>query len=265
MADTAPLLVDTRDGVTTLTLNRPAQYNALSGELLAALSAALDRVADDGNTRAVVIAAAGKAFCAGHDLTELRAHEDRGRHRELFTACSEMMLRIVHLPQPVIARVQGTATAAGCQLVATCDLAVSSDQARYAVSGIRVGLFCSTPAVALSRNVSRKRALEMLLTGEFIDAGTALDYGLVNRVVPDDELAAATDELVSRIIRHPRRVLALGKEMFYRQLNDTLPGAYRGATETIADNLMLPETREGLDAFIAKRAPDWERAEAQAD
>ena len=251
------LLRANHNGVETLTLNRPGQYNALSEQLLDHLSAALDRVAADESTRVVVLAANGKAFCAGHDLKQMRRHDDRDYQQALFAKCSGIMTRLTTLPQPVIARVQGMATAAGCQLVASCDLAVAADTSRFAVSGVRVGLFCSTPAVALSRNVSRKRAMEMLLTGDFIDAATALHYGLVNRVVAEGELDAAVGELAQRIACKPPRVIQLGKRRFYEQLEHGLGEAYAIATEAMAGNMMLPETREGLDAFIDKRRPNW--------
>lgn len=244
--------------VATVTLNRAPQYNALSSEMLTALGATFDAIAKNSHVRAVVLAANGSAFCAGHDLKEMRAHVARTDHQRLFGQCSELMMKITQLPQPVIAKVQGMATAAGCQLVATCDLAIAANTATFAVSGIRVGLFCATPAVALSRNMTRKRAMEMLLTGEFIDANTALQYGLVNDVVAPTELAARVDQCVQNIIRHPKRVVTLGKQLFYRQLNQTLTAAYADATETIADNMMLPETTEGIDAFIAKRPPRWD-------
>lgn len=258
MSDNNILLTSRDDGVVTLTLNRPQQYNALSSELLQRLSVELDVIAADATIRAVVVAANGKAFCAGHDLKQMRHNESQKSQEQLFNQCSEVMIKLVNLPQPVIAKVQGMATAAGCQLVATCDLAVASEQAQFAVSGIRVGLFCSTPAVALSRNMNRKQAMEMLMTGEFIDAHRALDYGLVNKVVPPENLDQATDDLVGKIIRHPHRVVALGKNMFYQQINQDLSTAYAQATATISANMMLDETKEGIDAFIEKRAPNWE-------
>jgi enoyl-CoA hydratase/carnithine racemase len=258
MTESNILLSEFDSGVVTLTLNRPPQFNALSSELLNALSAELDNIATDQKIRAVIIAANGKAFCAGHDLKQMRQKEDKASHQDLFTSCSEVMMKLLNLPQPVVARVHGMATAAGCQLVATCDLAVASSEARFAVSGIRVGLFCSTPAVALSRNISRKRAMEMLMTGEFIDAGTALDYGLVNRVVDPELLDHTVNELVTQITRHPPRVVALGKKMFYQQIAQDIGNAYCGATEAISGNMMLEETREGIDAFIEKRAPNWD-------
>jgi len=251
------LISEQTGAVATLTLNRPAQYNALSEELLDALAAALERIAADDSVRVVVLAAAGKAFCAGHDLKQMRAHDDRDYQRALFAKCSAVMTRLPALPQPVIARVQGMATAAGCQLVASCDLAVASADAQFAVSGVRVGLFCSTPAVALSRNIARKRAMEMLLTGDFIDAATAREYGLVNRVVAAGELDATVAELAQQIAAKPPRVIQLGKRKFYEQLKLGLGDAYRLAGDTMADNMRMPETIEGIDAFIEKRKPNW--------
>ena len=229
--DTAPeplVLAETRDGVCTLTLNRGDRFNPLSRAMIAAFETELDRLAADKDARAVVLAANGRGFCAGHDLKELRAHPDVAWQRELFDACSRMMLKLTQLPQPVIARVHGIATAAGCQLVAACDLAVASSEAKFATSGINFGLFCATPGVPVSRNVSRKRAFEMLFTGEFIDAETARAWGLVNRVVPpaeqlDEEIA----RLVARIAEKPRAVVAAGKAFFYRQLEAPLAQAYR--------------------------------------
>lgn len=247
------------NGIAALTLNRPAQYNALSEELLDELDRALDRIAGDEFIRVLVLAANGKAFCAGHDLKQMRRHDDHAYQHELFFKCSGIMTKLVSLPQPVIARVQGMATAAGCQLVASCDLAVAANTARFAVSGVRVGLFCSTPAVALSRNISRKRAMEMLLTGEFIDADTALKYGLINRSVEAGELDNTVDQLASSIASKPAGVIQLGKRRFYQQLEQALGNAYAGATDTMSDNMMLPETREGIDAFIEKRKPNWPR------
>ncbi|MGI9310875.1 MAG: enoyl-CoA hydratase [bacterium] len=245
------------DGVETLTLNRPAQYNALSEALLGALSDALDQVGKDSSVRVVVLAANGKAFCAGHDLKQMREHDDRAYQHALFSQCSAIMSKLTRLPQPVIAKVQGMATAAGCQLVASCDLAVAARDAQFAVSGVRVGLFFSTPAVALSRNVARKRAMEMLLTGDFIDAEAALRYGLINHAVAASALDRASEELARRIASKPRRVIQIGKRRFYQQLDQGLDAAYAGATDTMADNMMLAETIEGIDAFIEKRTPDW--------
>ncbi len=260
IADEPILLRDDLDGIATLTLNRPAQYNALSEAMLTQLQTALDDIAGDDAVRVVVIAARGKAFCAGHDLKEMRQSEDRAYHQALFDRCGRMMLAINRLPQPVIARVNGIATAAGCQLVANCDLAVASEEARFAVSGINLGLFCSTPAVPLSRNLPRKRALEMLLTGDFIDAAQASEWGLVNRVVPSAELEAATTALAQKIAHKSGHAIRLGKEMFYRQLPLDLSEAYAYAGERMACNMDSHDAREGIDAFIEKRKPTWKDA-----
>ena len=251
------LLRDERDGIVTLTLNRPSQYNALSGEMLDALQAALDDIDRDESARVVIIAANGKAFCPGHDLKEMRSSEKREFHQALFDRCSRMMLTINRLRQPVIARVHGVATAAGCQLVANCDLALASDEARFAVSGINVGLFCSTPAVPLSRNMQRKQALHMLLTGDFISAETALQYGLVNEVVPAAELEAASLAMAQKIVAKSAHAISLGKEMFYRQLPLDLSEAYAFAAERMVCNMDSDDAREGIDAFIEKRKPEW--------
>ena len=244
-------------GVALLTLNRPKQYNALSQAMLGALQAALDAVATDRTVRVVVIAGAGPAFCAGHDLKEMRAHTDRAFHQALFAQCGQVMLTINRLSQPVIARVHGIATAAGCQLVAACDLAVASDNARFAVSGINVGLFCATPGVALSRNLGRKPALELLLTGEFIDAPTAQRYGLINRITPLEQLDAEIGRLTDAICNKSPLAIGLGKELFYRQLGMGLEEAYACAGEAMACNMDSEDAREGIDAFIAKRKPEW--------
>ena len=242
--------------VATLTLNRPKQYNALSQAMLASLQTALDTVATDRAVRVVVIAGNGAVFCVGHDLKEMRAHSDLAFHRALFTQCERVMLTINRLPQPVIARVHGIATAAGCQLVATCDLAVATEDARFATSGINVGLFCSTPGVALSRNLSRKYALELLLTGDFMDAPTALQRGLLNRVVPPEQLDAAVWQLANMISNKPPLAIATGKELFYRQLEMVLEDAYARASEIMACSMNSADAREGIDAFIAKRKPE---------
>ncbi len=244
-------------GVVRLTLNRPRQFNALSEEMLSALQTELDAAAADPQARVVVIAGRGKAFCAGHDLKQMRANPSQVYYEELFARCSQMMLTIQRMPQPVIARVHGIATAAGCQLVATCDLAVASEDATFAVSGINVGLFCSTPAVALSRNVGRKAAFEMLITGERIDARTAQALGLVNRVVPAVDLDAEVQRLIDAIIARPAEAIAIGKSLFYRQLEMGIADAYRLAGETMACNMMEPCAQEGIDAFIEKRPPAW--------
>jgi enoyl-CoA hydratase/carnithine racemase len=251
------LLRRDEDGVATLTLNRPAQFNALSEALLAALGAALDRIARDRSVRVVVIAASGRAFCAGHDLKEIRSRPDLAYYTELIATCSAMMTSIVRLPQPVIARVHGMATAAGCQLVATCDLAVAADSARFGTSGINAGLFCMTPGVAVGRTISRKHALELLLTGEFIDAARAAEIGLVNRAVPDGELDAAVAEMAHLIATKSRPAITRGKNVFYRQLELDLDHAYALAGRAMAENLMNRDAGEGIDAFIEKRKPVW--------
>ncbi|MBC6404732.1 MAG: enoyl-CoA hydratase [Rhodospirillales bacterium] len=251
------VLEDLHDGVLTLTMNRPRQFNALSEGLLAAMTGALQRAGDDDAVRVVVIAAAGRAFCAGHDLKEMRARPDRAYYRELFRACSRMMLTLAGIPKPVIARVHALATAAGCQLVAQCDLAVAAEEARFATSGIGAGLFCSTPAVAVTRNLSRKRAFEMLVTGDFIDAATALDWGLVNRVVPAGQLDGAVADLAGRIAAKSAVAIAAGKRMVYTQLEKGLEAAYDYAAEVMACNMMAEDANEGIDAFIEKRPAVW--------
>jgi enoyl-CoA hydratase/carnithine racemase len=251
------LLREQQDGVATLTLNRPEQFNALSGELLRRLQDTLDDIARDTSVRVVVIAARGRGFCAGHDLKEIDSLGTQARIEALFTQCSKVMTTLVAMPQPVIAKVHATATAAGCQLVAQCDLAVSADSARFAVSGVNFGLFCSTPSVALARNLGRKQAMEMLLTGEFIDAATAKAYGLVNRVVPAAELDAEVDRLAAVIAAKPQGAVAAGKRLFYQQLEMGLAPAYALASEVIACNAAGPEGREGITAFLEKRKPGW--------
>jgi enoyl-CoA hydratase/carnithine racemase len=248
---------EVRDGVAALVLNRPRQYNALSRALLQALHEALDAVADDENVRVVTITGAGPAFCAGHDLKEMRALGSQAETEALFRSCSDMMRKIVALPVPVIAVVNGLATAAGCQLVAQCDLAVASTEAKFAVSGVNLGLFCSTPAVALSRNLGRKRAAEMLFTGGFIDARKALEWGLVNRLAPAEGVMDAALEIAATLKSKPRAALALGKSLFYRQLEAGLTQAYDDATRTISCNMDTDYAREGVDAFLQKRPPDW--------
>ena len=258
MNEPAPVLYDKDErGVVTLTLNRPQAFNSLSEGLLDALQAALDRVAADPAARAVVIAAAGKAFCAGHDLKEMRAEPSLGYYERLFAQCARMMMSIQKLPVPVIARVQGIATAAGCQLVAMCDLAVTVREARFAVSGVNLGLFCSTPSVALSRNLSRKAAFEMLVTGDFISAEQALAKGLVNRVVDAAQLDAEVAALLARIVTKPRVAIAMGKALFYRQLEQGIAAAYDDAGQTMACNMMDAGALEGVQAFIDKRTPNW--------
>jgi enoyl-CoA hydratase/carnithine racemase len=257
LANEPPLLRHDDDGIVTLTLNRPRQYNALSDALLGEMQSQLDAIAGAPAVRVVVIAGAGPAFCAGHDLKEMRARPDQAYYRDLFQRCSRMMITITQMPQPVIARVHGIATAAGCQLVATCDLAVATPAARFATSGINVGLFCSTPAVALSRNVSEKHAFEMLMTGDFIDADSALRYGLVNRVVPAGELDKAVTDLARNIAGKSAVAVAAGKRLFYRQRDLDLSAAYDVAAETMACNMMAEDVGEGIDAFMQKRPPVW--------
>jgi enoyl-CoA hydratase/carnithine racemase len=257
MSDDPPLLLHAKDarGVITLTLNRPQAFNALSEGLLCALQAALDRIAADDGARVLVIAASGKAFCAGHDLKEMRAQPSQAYYERLFAQCGRMMMTLQQLPLPVIARVHGTATAAGCQLVAMCDLAVAAREARFATSGIHLGLFCSTPSVALSRNVSRKAAFEMLATGDFITADEAHAQGLVNRVADAAALDAEVEQLVGRIVAQPRVALALGKALFYRQLETDMATGYADAQQTMACNMMEACAQDGVQAFIDKRSP----------
>lgn len=251
-------------GIATISLNRPAQFNALSGAVLDALQATLDEIAADTAVRVVVITGSGRAFCAGHDLKELLANSNEAFVGGLFHRCSAVMLAMQRLPQPVIARVQGIATAAGCQIVAACDLAVAAEDARFATSGIRFGLFCATPGVPVSRSIAPKRAFEMLMTGDFIDAATALDWGLVNRVVPADRLEAETTALARAIIAKPSAVVAAGKRLFYAQLEQPLEAAYRLATASITDNMLGPDAQEGVRAFVEKRKPRWGEGETAA-
>jgi enoyl-CoA hydratase/carnithine racemase len=255
----SPLILRDCDarGVVTLTLNRPQAFNALSEGMLAAVQAELDAVARDESVRLVVLAAAGKAFCAGHDLKEMRANPSLEYYQGLFSQCTRMMLAIRRLPVPVVARVQGIATAAGCQLVAQCDLAVASSAARFAVSGVNLGLFCSTPSVALSRNISLKEAFEMLVTGEMIDAREAKERGLVNRVAEPEALDTELNALVGSILAKPRVAIAMGKELFYRQAELGIEAAYDLAGQTMACNMMEDAALEGVQAFIEKRAARW--------
>lgn len=249
---------DRADGLTTLTLNRPGQFNSLSKGMLTAVKAELDAIAVNEAVRVVVLAGAGKAFCAGHDLKEMRANHSKAFMLALFKQCGELMLTITQMPQPVIARVHGIATAAGCQLVSMCDLAVAADVARFAVSGINVGLFCSTPAVGLARNLGRKAALEMLLTGEFIDAMEARAKGLVNHVVPADALDVEIERLAQLIIAKSAIAVRIGKGMFYQQLEMGLTEAYDYAGEVMACNMMSDDAGEGIDAFMQKRKPVYQ-------
>ncbi len=257
LEDPLVLRTDRADGLTTLTLNRPGQFNSLSKEMLTALQGELDAIAASESVRVVVIAGAGKAFCAGHDLKEMRANHSKEFMQALFKQCGDLMLAITRMPQPVIARVHGIATAAGCQLVSMCDLAVAADVAKFAVSGINVGLFCSTPAVGLARNLGRKAALEMLLTGDFIDAIEAKAKGLVNRVVPSDALDAEIERLAGSILAKSAIAVRMGKGMFYRQLEMGLTDAYAYAGEVMACNMMSDDAGEGIDAFMQKRRPEY--------
>ena len=253
-ADVLQVRRDAR-GVVTLTLNRPQAFNALNEALLAALQTALDALAQDASVRVLVLAAAGKAFCAGHDLKQMRAAPSLAYYQQLFSQCSQVMLTLQRLGVPVIARVQGMATAAGCQLVAQCDLAVAADTARFATSGVNYGLFCATPGVALSRNIGRKAAFEMLVTGDFISSSQAQDQGLINRAVPLDQLDAEVEKLVAGIVAKPRVAIAMGKGLFYRQIEAGMEAAYEDAWQTMACNMMDADALEGVQAFIDKRAP----------
>ena len=254
-----PLLLQERDarGVVRLTLNRPQAFNALSEDLIAALTQALAELAQDDALRVLVIGGDGPAFCAGHDLKEMRATPALGYYETLFERCGAMMLAIQQLPVPVIARVHGIATAVGCQLVAMCDLAVAASDARFAVSGVNVGLFCATPSVPLSRNLGRKAAFEMLVTGEFIGAEQAREKGLVNRVAPPERLDAELEALVASIVAKPRVAIALGKALFYRQLETGIEAALADAGQTMACNMMDDSALEGVQAFIEKRPPKF--------
>jgi enoyl-CoA hydratase/carnithine racemase len=251
------LLREDRDGVATLTMNRPEQMNLLTGEMLAALQAAFDAIAQDARVRVVVLAGAGKGFCAGHDLKEIRALKELAPIEQLFVTCSRMMTTIPKLPQPVIAKVQGAAAAAGCQLVAQCDLAVASEAAKFVTSGVSWGFFCSTPGVAVGRNLLRKHALEMLLTGDVVGPQQALQWGLVNRVVPAADLDAATAALAAKLAEKPPATVAAGKRAFYQQMDMGLEKAYELAGHVIASSFAHAEGHEGMNAFIEKRKPDW--------
>lgn len=258
MNDQEPVLLCEKDaGIAILTLNRPRQRNALSLQLMTEINARLADIADDRDVSVVVIRGNGPGFCAGHDLKEMRADPREEAHRETFATCVDMMTRIVSLPQPVIARVHGIATAAGCQLVATCDLAIAADTASFATPGVNIGLFCSTPMVALSRNVGRKQAMEMLLTGEMIDAPMALQFGLVNRVVSEDGLDDAVGAIAEKIATKSPLTLRIGKQAFYRQLESGLDDAYEYAGAVMVRNMMTDDATEGIDAFIEKRQPVW--------
>lgn len=253
------LLREDADGICTLTLNRPHHYNAMSEDLIAALELKVDELATDASVRVVVLTGAGRGFCAGHDLKEMMPHADQAYFDDLFARCNRMMQGILALPQPVIAKVHGLATANGCQLVSVCDLAVAADSARFALCGVRLGLFCSTPSVGISRTVQRKRAFEMLVTGEFVDATTAVQYGLINRAVPEYQLDAEVRRLADAIMANPASAIAIGKQMFYRQLELDLQDAYDYAGGVMARNMMEDDAREGISAFLEKRPPRWKR------
>ena len=259
MTDVLSFVVHTTDerGVHTLLLNRPSAFNALSQEMMTGMQAALNAVAQDATARVVVIAAVGKAFCAGHNLKEMRAHPELAYYQKLFAQCTRMMLTIQNLGVPVIAKVQGLATAAGCQLVAQCDLAVASSNATFGVNGIDVGLFCATPSVPLSRNMGAKQAMEMLLTGGFISADEARQRGLINRAVPLESLDAEVESLVKAIVAKPREAVAMGKALFYKQRETNIEAAYQLAGQTMACNMAHPVAQEGVQAFIEKRKPSW--------
>jgi len=254
-ADEAILIRDDRDGICTLTMNRPQQMNLLTTDMLDALQEALDAIAGDKRVRVVVLAGAGKGFCAGHDIKEIRALKDQPRIEELFAKCSRMMQTITALPQPVIARVHGAAAAAGCQLVAQCDLAVASEQAKFTTPGVTWGFFCSTPGVAVGRNLSRKRAMEMLLTGDLVDARKAMEWGLVNRVVPPADLDNAVLELARKIAEKPPVTVATGKRAFYEQMDLGTAKAYELASCAISASFAHEEGRQGMEAFLEKRKP----------
>ncbi len=256
---TEPILLrEDCDGIATLTLNRPGKFNALSHELLDTLQAELERLENDTSVRVVILAANGKAFCAGHDLKEMRSTPGKADQKALFKKCSKMMLSISHIPQPVIAKIHGIATAAGCQMVGACDLAIASENATFATSGINVGLFCSTPMISVSRNLSRKKAFEMLVTGEFIDAKAAAEQGLINKAVPAGELDAAVDAMAANIASKPAVSVAFGKKLFYKQLEEGMTEAYDMAAETMACNMITEDAQAGVDAFIAKQPmPEW--------
>src|SRR5215469_6481426 len=259
LAAKQPFVLSTvANGVATLTLNRPERFNPLSYQMISAIQAELDAIESDSSVRVVVLAAEGKGFCAGHDLKEMRAHaDDESWQQGLFDACSRMMIALTEIPQPVIARVQGIATAAGCQLVSMCDLAVASDSATFAMPGVHIGVFCSTPAVGVVRNVGRKHAMEMLLTGEPIDAATALSWGLVNRVVPSSRLDAEIRLFTDLILSRSSATIRFGKQAFYRQVDRPLGAAYDVASEVMASNMLLEDAAEGIDAFLQKRPAVW--------
>jgi len=256
-ANQKQLLRSDRDGVATLTMNRSGTRNALSADLIANLQAEFREIASNANIRVVVLSANGPVYCSGHDLNEIRQNQNQAAYEELFTECSKLMLMITKLPQPVIARVQGTATAAGCQLVATCDLAVASEKAAFATPGVNIGLFCSTPMVALSRNIGRKQAMEMLLTGDVIDAENAQNIGLINKVCPEKELDEIINNWCSNLKSKSPLTIKIGKDAFYQQIDLALEEAYDFASGVMVNNMMTMDAAEGIDAFLEKRQPVW--------
>ena len=252
------VLTTVGNGVATVTLNRPQRFNPLSSQMINAIQAQLDAIAGDPSVRVVILAAEGKGFCAGHDLKEMRAHtDDKGWQQSLFDACSRMMIALTEIPQPVIARVQGIATAAGCQLVSMCDLAVAADTAAFAMPGVNIGVFCSTPAVGVVRNIGRKRAMEMLLTGEPIDATTAQSWGLINRAVPSSRLDAEIRRFTDIVLARSSATIRYGKQAFYGQIDRPVGAAYNIASEVMACNMLLDDAAEGIDAFLQKRPASW--------
>lgn len=253
----AVVLREDRDGVGWLTLNRPNAYNALSTEVIAAMQENLDAIADDRSIKVVAIRGAGKGFCAGHDLKQMQANRSEAYYKSVFASCSRMMMSLMELPQPVIACVHGIATAAGCQLVASCDLAIADETARFGTPGVNIGLFCSTPMVAISRKVQRKKMLEMLLTGEMLDSAEAINQGLINRAVPADQLEGAVMELAAKIISKSPLVVKIGKEAFYKQLEMPLADAYAYTSEVMTRNMLIDDATEGMTAFREKRTPNW--------
>ncbi len=257
MNDDLIVIDESQTGVMKVVFNRPQSFNPLSREMLSALQATLNRAANQADCRVVVLASSGKAFSAGHDLAEMRAHPEKDFYRSLFDQCSKLMMSLVNLPQPVIAQVNGIATAAGCQLVSMCDLAVASEQSRFAVSGINFGLFCATPSVGLGRAIPRKKAMEMLLTGDFIDAQEAQRQGLINRCVPASQLDEVVQAWCASILSKPKVAVQMGKQLFYRQLEMGLSAAYQAAGETMACNMMDEAAQEGFSAFLEKRPPKW--------
>lgn len=254
----SPVIIRKDDaGIGRITINRPQAYNALSIECMEALTGALENMIADSSVAVIILAGSGKGFCAGHDIKELRSHSERSFYEKIFTVCSALMLAIARSPKPVIAKVHGAAAAAGCQLVASCDLAVAENHARFATPGVSIGLFCSTPMVALSRTVAKKHAMEMLLLGDLISAQRAYEIGLVNRVVLPEELDRATDDWAAKVASKSRFALRIGKKALYEQIDKELGEAYKYCSRVMVENMMAHDAQEGLDAFLEKRAPVW--------